>query len=312
VTKVFIHCYGLRYQYRHQPGFDIFAFADLARAHGFDGLNVSCYGPEYIELSGGDIDHLRKVRAYLERIGMLIDIETHGTDPDYLNSVIGIAQEVGARNLRTFTIGETSPRHRIEEAKRNLTELAKRAGQAGITILLENHEDLSGAEVAEVLSSVNSPWVQGLYDYVNSMLFYEDPFESLEVMRPWIRHAHLKDCIFLPPTPEWENGLLLGVPLGDGCIPVAEITRRLVDIGVERICFENTLGYQAKIEDKRGSMEAGRGYLTWHHQPLVTPREFLDIDELAARDPHELVRREAWALQRSMTWMSSEILPMLK
>ncbi|MGX5805581.1 sugar phosphate isomerase/epimerase family protein [Bradyrhizobium sp. Arg314] len=302
MTKLFLHSYGLRYQYRHKPGFDVFSLVDLAADLGFDGLNVSCFEP-YIEISGIEPAHLRKLRAYLEKRGMLIDIETAGTEPAHIKRWLGIAQELGAGFLRTYTKGTSDRRLRVEEAKTNLAQAAPAAERARIPLLLENHEDIAASDVAEILEQVDSPWVQGLFDYVNSMLFYEDPLTSLELMRPWIRSAHLKDCVILAPG----EGGLLGVPIGAGNAPVAKITSELMQLGVDRICFENTWSYQAAMRDCRGSAKLGEGFFQHPVRPLREPAEYTRIDDLLAKDPAMVVEFECWALRQSLQWVNTEL-----
>ncbi|PSH56465.1 sugar phosphate isomerase/epimerase family protein [Phyllobacterium sophorae] len=302
MTKLFLHSYGLRYQYRHKPGFDVFSLVDLAADLGFDGINVSCFEP-YIEISGIEPAHLRKLRAHLEKRGILIDIETAGTEPAHIERWLGIAQELGAGFLRTYTKGTLDRRLRVEEAKANLAQAAHAAERAGIPLLLENHEDISASEVAEILTHVDSPWVQGLFDYVNSMLFYEDPLTSLDLMRPWIRSAHLKDCVILAPG----EGGLLGVPIGGGNAPVAEITSQLLASGVDRICFENTWGYQAAMRDRRGSANLGEGFFQHPVTPLREPAEYVDIDSLITKDPGKVAELEYWALGESLKWLKHKI-----
>ncbi|QRM32573.1 sugar phosphate isomerase/epimerase [Microvirga sp. VF16] len=303
MTKLFLHSYGLRFQYRHKPGFDVFALVDLAADLGFDGLNVSCFGPNYLEISGIEPAHLRKLRAYLEKRGMLIDIETAGTEPAHIEHVLGIGREVGAGYLRTYTKGTPDRRLRVKEAKANLSEAALFAERVGIPLLLENHEDLAASEVAGILSHIDSPWVQGLFDYVNSMLFYEEPLTSLELMRPWIRSAHLKDCIILAPG----QGGLLGVPIGTGKAPVAEITSALLNWGVDRICFENTWAYQAAMRDRRGNAVLGEGSFAHPARPLREPGEYTHIDALIESTPQKAAELEYWALEQSLQWLKEQI-----
>ncbi|MFC0804764.1 sugar phosphate isomerase/epimerase family protein [Ensifer sp. P24N7] len=302
MTKLFLHSYGLRYQYRHKPGFDVFSLVDLAADLGFDGLNVSCFEP-YIELSGVELAHLRKLRAYLEKREILIDIETAGTEPTHIERVLRIGRELGAGYLRTYTNGTPDRRLRLEEAKANLSQAALLAERAGIPVLLENHEDISASEVGEILSHVDSPWVQGLFDYVNSMLFYEDPLTSLELMRRWIRSAHLKDCVILPPG----EGGLLGVPIGSGKAPVKKITSSLVDMGVDRICFENTWSYHAAMRDRRGSAVMGEGFFEHPAWPLREPAEYVHINGLLESNPLKVAELEYWALEQSLQWLKAEI-----
>lgn len=306
MTKLFFHSFGLRYQYRHKPGFDIFSLIDLAAELGFDGVNVSAQLPGYIEISGRERDHLRKVRRHVEHRGLLIDIETRGTEVAHLSDCLTMAADVGAGHLRTYTTGTSDRSQRMSEAKLNLSQVAPMAERLGISVLLENHEDLCGAEVADILASVNSPWIRALFDYVNSMLFFEHPYESLEAMKPWITSAHLKDCVLLPPTLQGEGGTMLGVPIGAGITPVAELTQRLVSLGIDRICFENTWSYRAAMRDRRSRDKGHERFPSWA-TPHAVPADWrVEAAELAQSNPRKLVELEMEALHDSLRWLRTQ------
>ncbi|WP_316397806.1 sugar phosphate isomerase/epimerase family protein [Bradyrhizobium sp. 33ap4] len=306
MTKLFFHSFGLRYQYRHKPGFDIFSLIDLAAELGFDGINVSAQLPGYIEISGRERDHLRKVRRHVEDRGLLIDIETRGTEVAHLSDCLAMAADVGAGHLRTYTTGTSDRRQRVAEAKLNLSKIAPMAEQVGIPILLENHEDLCGAEVADILASVNSPWIRALFDYVNSMLFFEHPYESLEAMKPWVTSAHLKDCVLLPPVRQGEGGTMLGVPIGAGITPVAELTEKLASLGIDRISFENTWSYRAPMRDRRSRGEGHESFPQWV-DPLDLPADWIvEAAELAESNPTRLLELEMEALHESLRWLRNQ------
>lgn len=126
---------------------------------------------------------------------------------------------------------------------RDLEEVAPLAERAGVTIVLENHEELSGTEVASILRRVNHPFIRAVYDYGNSMVFEEDSLDALAAMAPWIRLAHLKDHVILPAGANgMDRASVLGVPVGQGNLPIIEITQRLIAAGVERILPRECVG----------------------------------------------------------------------
>src|SRR5690606_6560524 len=116
---------------------------------------------------------------------------------DVLGRVFELAGTLGARYVRTFTRPHGSLEDRIGKAVRDLERLVPVAERAGVPIVLENHEDLTGLELARLLKAVDSSWVQAVYDFGNSMVLQEDPFEALEPILPWVRTCHLKDHVVL-------------------------------------------------------------------------------------------------------------------
>ena len=290
----------------------MFSLIDLAADLGFDGVNVSFFPPDYVEICGRDTGHLQRVRDHVDRRGMGIDLETCGTSPAHLACLLRIAGTVGAKYLRTYTVGPEAGSARVDKAIDDLRSAVALAQEAGIPILLENHEDLSGADVASILAAVDSPWVCALFDYVNSLLFGEDPETALDAMAPWIRSAHLKDCVLLPAEPIASlPSRLLGVPVGDGTAPVLDLTKRLLALGVGRICFENTWSYMAPFRRPIAGSTGDGDSLRFLRRPLTAPGEISDITVLRATDPDRVVELERWALRRSMGWLEAEIKPLL-
>jgi sugar phosphate isomerase/epimerase len=67
--------------------------------------------------------------------------------------------------------------------------------RTGIKLVFENHEDLQGKVIADILSQVNHPLVRALYDYGNSQMVGEEPLDALESMAPFVSTVHVKDHV---------------------------------------------------------------------------------------------------------------------
>lgn len=292
-AQLYIHSWNYRFRLRHQPGFSFFDVIDDARARGFDGINVSVYGPAFEHLSGGTVSHLRAVRAALDEAGLGVDIENNGTDPGHLRELLEIGSRLGAGLLRTFTTTpEDDERARISKAIKDLRQASVTAEQFGITIVVENHEDLDGDQVAEIVSEVDSAWVKVLFDFGNSVFRGQHPLDALDRLLPWVVTAHLKDQVFLADH-QGAGPHTLGVPVGAGGLPVRLLIQRLLDAGVRRICFENTWAYLAPLlKPIRADTRRDDAF-----SPTVLPegdaRFFLDEVSLERDDPVLLARLEA-------------------
>ena len=303
---LYLHSYSLRFRFAHQPGYDVFAFMQEAARRGFAGVNVSASRPENLRhLGGTTAAHFEAVHAQAAALGLGLDLETRGTAPAHLAYMVQVAAAVGARLLRTYTLHTGTPGEVIDATARDLAAAAAEAERNDVTIVLENHEDLTGGELAEVLQRVDHPFVGALYDYGNSMMVSEEPLVALQAMLPWIRTAHLKDHVVvagehLGDTRPW----VVGVAVGEGFLPVAEITRRLAAAGVARVAFENVWGYRAPITCQRGRRDdrpvIGEGAFGLLHPPFDDGHCALDVDGIAAGDPAVLLRMEAHALERGL------------
>ena len=243
MIDLFIHTYSFRFRLLHDPGFTIVDLLDRAVADGNSGIGLNVNGPHYRFLGGDSPEHVRMVAGALRERGLECDVETSSTEPRHLSDLLDLAVALGAKHLRTYTRHEGTRPQVIDATIRDLIEIGPIAADRGVPVLLENHEEFTGVEVARILEAVDHPFVGALYDYGNSMMLREDPLEALEAMLPWTRKAHLKDHVVM-------HGMVCGVPTGEGVLPIAEITRRLVGAGMTRIAFENVWSYSCPFHPR--------------------------------------------------------------
>ncbi len=303
--ELYLHYFNFRFRHRQPPGFDVHALIDTASRLGFSGVNLWVKGPEYYFLGGADEAHLDAIRRRLDRHGLGIDLETHGTEPAHLEAVLGIARRLRADNLRTYTLRRSDPREQIESAVRDLRVAAPLAEQAGVRLLLENHEDLTATQVAEILARVDHPQLGALFDYGNSAVFMEEPAESLRVLARHSRTAHLKDHVTIPAGAAGNaEPLWLGVPLGEGHLPVIAATQSLRAAGCHRVCFENCWAYHTGFRDRRGGGELGRGVYIYRHPPYDPRICLIDAEAVAKRDGLDLAALEARTFADSVGWLA--------
>lgn len=211
---------------------------------------------------------------------------------------------MGAECLRTYPLAPANGRDRREAAAADLRAAAPRAAAAGVTLLLENHEDLTATEVAEVLAAVDHESVRALFDYGNSAIFFEEPEESVRVLGRYSRSAHLKDHVALPAgAAGWAKPRWLGVPLGEGNLPIVAMTQALQAAGLARVCFENCWADDTSFQDRRGHGVFGEQTLAFRGPP-DEPRVGLPPSGgaigLAAND---LAEMEAAVMRGSMRWL---------
>ncbi|MBM3570991.1 MAG: hypothetical protein FJX52_01330 [Alphaproteobacteria bacterium] len=140
---------------------------------------------------------------------------------------------------------------------------------------------------------------------------------SSALLSAWVRSAHMKDHMTVP-VGAISNAVpvFLGTPMGDGCLPVIETTRRLMAAGVDRICFENCWAYQTDFRDRRGDGTIGRGPFGYRQPPYDPTRHLPGLPHKArpgepdaatwARERGlDLVALEAGAMTRSVAWLQS-------
>ena len=295
-VDLFLQSYCYRHHYLHQPRYDVFAFLDRAAEDGFTGVSINMNGANYRQLSGTAPEHIRQVRDRLEANKLRCDIETSGTDAAHLTAILKVCEVLGVEHARTYMRHDGTPQQTVERTIADLRQAAPMFRNAGIELLLENHEDFTGEEMATIMRGVDMAPVGALFDYGNSMMVAEQPETALEAMLPFIRSVHLKDhaCRKLPDgTVE-----ILGVPIGSGVVPIVDLTRRLVAYGLDRILLSNVWAYRCPVRDWRGGAQWGEGVFredAGHFDPMMRP-----WDET---DPARLVALEEEAVRWAQVWL---------
>ncbi len=138
-------------------------------------------------------DMARERELYLE-LGM------GGTDPQRMIDRLRAAQRAGARSLRTF-VGyprETWESRRGELTRQVVEQLSAAAQEAeviGMPLAVENHGDLTGPELRDILEAVGSRWIGACVDFGNNVVFGEDPLETVRMLAPFAESVHVKDVV---------------------------------------------------------------------------------------------------------------------
>ena len=149
-----------------------------------------------------------------------------------LGEAIRCASAVGARTLRMHLTpvleggrAALGPRwaEMFGHASGVIRRDATRAADAGLTVAIENHQDLASDELV-ALAEKAGEHVGITLDTGNPFSVGEDPIGFMERAAHRIRHLHLKDYLsqFTP-----EGYRLIRCATGDGCVPFEEIVSHL-------------------------------------------------------------------------------------
>ncbi len=100
-----------------------------------------------------------------------------------------------------------------------LEHYAPLAEAAGVTLLIENHQDFTSRELV-ALCDEYGPAVRIVFDTANTFPVAESPLDFARVIAPYVRHVHAKDY----NVQFTDEGIrLVRCPSGDGAVPFAEI-----------------------------------------------------------------------------------------
>ena len=107
----------------------------------------------------------------------------------------------------------------VADVEGKLAAWAPRAADAGLTILIENHQDFTSAELAAYCDRFG-PAVRIVLDTANTFPTAEAPLDFVATVAPHVRYVHLKDYRVQVTT---EGLRLVRCATGDGCVPIREI-----------------------------------------------------------------------------------------
>jgi 3-oxoisoapionate decarboxylase len=301
-----IHSFSLWHHFRHAPDFDAVAYVDLVEFLGFTGINLSLNDANYRHLGGREMWRMDRVKSRLAQSSMSLEVDTSGTEPEHLKTMIGVAHRLGAASLRTYTRHGGGPAEMAARTVEDLQQCVAEAQACGVTIVLENHEDFTGPELAAIVEAVDHPRLKILYDYGNSQMVLEDPEAALTATLAHVYSVHVKDHVMVRPQVAGRL-IVAGVPMGEGFLPIRALTRRLLDAGLRRFTFENVWAYTAPVRPDRqplADVTLGEGSFRYLDPPYDPARIVLHQSE---HSPRDLVRLERAALERGVAWFKDEL-----
>jgi 3-oxoisoapionate decarboxylase len=107
----------------------------------------------------------------------------------------------------------------LEHARETLCRESGRVADAGLTLAIENHQDLGSEELVDLAEGLG-PHAGICFDTGNAFSVGEDPVAFTRRAAHRIRHVHLKDYVAQFTA---EGYRLVRCAIGDGAVPFAEI-----------------------------------------------------------------------------------------
>jgi sugar phosphate isomerase/epimerase len=210
-----------------------------------------------------DDDHMRKVRAHSERLGIELEIgmrsicptsklfdPKQGTAEEQLTRVVRAAQIAGSPLVRSF-IGSSADRTtpggidaRIDDTVKVLRGMRSRVLDAGVKIAVENHAgDMQARELKRLVEEAGKDFVGVCLDSGNPLWAIEDPHLTLETLAPYVLTSHVRDtAIWRVP----EGAAVQWVRMGDGNIDIDEYVRKY-----QRLCPGRALSMEIIVTQPR-------------------------------------------------------------
>lgn len=123
----------------------------------------------------------------------------------------------------------------VSEVNQKLELYAPMAAAAGVTLLIENHQDFTSRELVNFCEEYG-PSVRIVFDMANTFPVAESPLDFTRVIAPYVRHCHVKDY---RAVMEPDGFRLVRCPSGDGCVPHKQMFDILAEHNDEMVaCIE--------------------------------------------------------------------------
>ena len=143
---------------------------------------------------------------------------------------IELCKVFGTPNIRVFSYYKpegTAWESWRDEILSRMGEKVRRAEKAGVRLLHENEHNIYGDDpqrVVDLLQTINSPSLRGVYDAANYVFCGFDPWQGWQMTKAWTSHFHIKD---------WKAGETHGSLAGEGQGRIPESIAEAVAAGYD-------------------------------------------------------------------------------
>ncbi len=232
--------------------YDLFRALDWMAGLGFSGFQININGPQgrFLGADPSDTAHLSRVRARLASLGFFAEIGGgHAANAALVTRQLQLAADLGADTLRTVVGFDRTINRTIEQARSALETVIPLAHRLGVRLAIENHEDVTAAELRQLLDAIDDPFVGACFDTGNDLVVYGDPLAAARVLAPRALTTHIKDHKLVRIAGTVQS---IGVPLGTGDIDLPAIIGVIGrESPLDRLLIQDTTGYSAPLNPFR-------------------------------------------------------------
>ncbi len=217
-----------------------------ARALGVDGVALeTCYlGPPSAEAArtlAAEAGAMELVFSWGAPNGLLF-----GASAEALAELLAWIAAAAAAGTRTMRIVVAGPALRglepvaaqIRRTVEPLRAAATAAAIEGVALAIENHGDLTAAQLLDLIEAVGDPALGVCFDTANALRVGDDTLEALRLLAPRVRMVHLKDVEAVTPGTDPVAGPR-SVRYGTGVVPIDGVLEVLAAAGYDGlVCVE--------------------------------------------------------------------------
>lgn len=168
---------------------------------------------------------LRTLKTYAAGRGIEIEVGTNGCDPQDLTNHLRVASVLKSRAVRTVLPDQPAD---LSAATRAIASVIPAFEEAGVILMVENHEAYSVHTLAAMLEQLASPWARSCIDPVNSLGRGEGVREVNEALVPYAAGLHVKDFASVRHAGNQEF-TITGAIAGRGLLDIPQIVHEVLD-----------------------------------------------------------------------------------
>jgi sugar phosphate isomerase/epimerase len=167
---------------------------------------------------------LYALRNQAEAAHITLNAGTSGVEPEHLRTYLEVCKKLNASRLRVLL---HSPRSKptVEVAVSELRTVMPEFENAGVTVMIENHDSFTRFEMVEVMQRVNSPRCRICLDTANSLGMLESTAQVIETLGKYVDEVHYKDYR-IDRLPHLMGFEITGTAAGEGSLnpePVVDL-----------------------------------------------------------------------------------------
>ena len=168
---------------------------------------------------------VRTLRASAAERGLEIEVGTSGCDPHDLTNHLRVARALESRVVRTVLPNQSAD---LLDATRSIASVIPAFEEAGVILMVENHDTYSAHTLAAMLAQLSSPSARSCIDPVNSLGRGEGVREVSEVLVPYAAGLQVKDfsSVRLAASQEFR---MTGAIAGQGLLDIPQIVHDVLD-----------------------------------------------------------------------------------
>jgi len=212
-------------------------FLDRAHQLQVDGVSLeSCFiphkdDPGYLQSVRDRLDDYQFDRVYAW--GNPDGLEGGKNQTEYGKMIRSLdhAKQIGAGVMRvvgsSFTYRFENHQEQITRLVTMFKEAVKATADYDIKLAIENHIDFTGAEILQLLETVDSPFLGLNFDTGNFARLLDDPVKAMEKLAPHTLATHIKDLKVNHDAAPDDWYFFSTAPVGDGFIDNLQLARLL-------------------------------------------------------------------------------------